>query len=347
MMYASQHYKVSCGRIPMAFLDLCRAVLCLQMFGKDSYMKKPKILVVGSMNMDLMIYGLSNLPKWGESSFGTSSEYAVGGKGANQALAAAMQGADTYMAGRIGKDTNGCVILDHLKAAGVHTEYVIQDNKYPTGISTMNMGEEGRYFSINSLGANWQIQTEDIEEILRQNTFDMIVMQLEMPLEVVYRICELGVEKNIPIFLDAGPAMTVPLEKLRGTFVISPNEAEAKALTGIEPDTPENMEKTAKMIYDKAAPKYVLLKLGKRGAYLYDGRSGEWIPGYSVNAIDTTAAGDTFGAAFCVQYSLGREIKEAIRFAHAAAAICVTRKGGQPSIPGQKETERFFRENKR
>lgn len=209
----------------------------------------------------------------------------------------------------------------------------------------MNMGEEGRYFSINSLGANWQLKSEDLERALDQHEFDMIVMQLEMPLDVAYRTCALGAEKKIPVFVDAGPAMTIPLENLRGAFIVSPNEAETEALTGIAPDSQESIEGAAKKIYEDAAPEYVLLKLGKRGAYLYDGKEGTLIPGFTVDAIDTTAAGDTFGAAFCVQYTLGREIKEAIRFAHAAAAICVTREGGQQSIPSQEEAAVFYREH--
>lgn len=310
-------------------------------------MKKPQILVIGSMNIDMLFYGINELPKWGVSICGSDYKCATGGKGANQAFASAMLGADTYMVGRVGNDDNGKMLLRKLEEAGVHTEYVVLDDTYPTGICTMNMGEEGKYFSINSLGANWQLKAEDLERALDQHEFDMIVMQLEMPLDVAYHTCALGAEKNIPVFVDAGPAMSIPLENLRGAFIVSPNEAETEALTGIEPDSQETIEAAAKKIYDEAAPNYVLLKLGKRGAYLYDGKEGTLIPGFTVNAIDTTAAGDTFGAAFCVQYTSGWEIKEAIRFAHAAAAICVTREGGQQSIPSQEEAAIFYKEHSR
>lgn len=306
-------------------------------------MKKPRILVVGSMNMDLFLYGMTGLPQWGTSTFCTDYHYAVGGKGANQAIAASIQGAETYMLGRIGEDDNGRQLLDRLEEAGVHTEYVIVDKESRTGFSTMNMGEEGRYFSIYAAGANTRLQVSDLEHVLEQKEFDMIVMQLEMPLEVVYRICELGAEKRIPVFLDAGPAMSIPLEKLKGTFILSPNEAETEALTGIAPDSEENVQKAAEKLYREAEPEYVLLKLGKRGAYLYGKNVRKLIPGFKVNAIDTTAAGDTFGAAFCVKYCLGSSLEEAIRYGHAAAAICVTRKGGQPSIPKQEEVELFYR----
>lgn len=305
-------------------------------------MKKPQILVVGSMNMDLCMYGMSGLPRWGESTFCTDYGYAVGGKGSNQAMAAAIQGADTYMLGKIGDDEHGKQLLTHLEEAGVHTEYVIIDPEARTGFSTMNMGEEGKYFSIYAAGANTKLQVSEAEAVLEQKKFDMIVMQLEMPLAVAYRICELGAKKQIPIFLDAGPAMSIPLEKLRGTFIISPNEAETAALTGITPDTEKQIEAAASILYEKAQPEYVLLKLGKRGAYLYGKDVKKQIPGFQVEAIDTTAAGDTFGAAFCVKYVTGTPLEEAIRYGHAAAAICVTRKGGQPSIPKQEEVEAFY-----
>ncbi|MDD2958608.1 MAG: ribokinase [Lachnospiraceae bacterium] len=308
-------------------------------------MDRPKILVVGSMNMDLVMYGMTDLPKWGTSAFCTEYQYAAGGKGLNQSLAVALQGADAFLAGRIGRDDNGKRLLEQAEKAGVRTDYVKRDENGLTGLSTMNMGEDGKYFSIYAPGANRKLEIADVENALAHQSFDMIAMQLEMPLEVVYHICELGRKRQIPIFLDAGPAMSIPLERLRGAFVISPNEAETEALTGIAPDTMEQIEAAAEKIYREAEPGYVLLKLGSRGAYLYSREHRDYIPGFRVKAIDTTAAGDTFGAAFCVQYCMGKCLEDSIRFAHAAAAVCVTRKGGQPSIPTKKEAEEFLSEH--
>ena len=205
-------------------------------------MKKPRILVAGSMNVDLCMYGMTGLPRWGESTFCTDYQYAVGGKGTNQSVAASIQGAETYLFGKIGDDDNGKMLLDRLAEAGVNTENVIIDKENLTGFSTMNMGEEGKYFSIYAAGANTKLQISELEAVLEQQEFDMIMMVLEMPLPVAYRICELGAKKGIPVFLDAGPAMTIPLENLKGAFIISPNEAETAALTGIVPDTDENVE---------------------------------------------------------------------------------------------------------
>lgn len=156
----------------------------------------------------------------------------------------------------------------------------------------MNIDADGNYFSIFAVGANDYIRPEDVKRALEGVDFDLVVMQLEMPLETVYRTYEMARERKIPVFLDAGPAMSIPLERLRGIFVISPNEAETAALTGIAPDTREHMEEAARWLYEKAAPRYVLLKLGSRGALLYDGREMKLIGGCRVQAVDTTAAGD-------------------------------------------------------
>lgn len=170
----------------------------------------------------------------------------------------------------------------------------------------------------------------------------MILMQLEIPLETVYATCEIAKERGIPVFLDAGPAMKIPLERMKGLYIISPNEAETEALTGISVDTNEGALKAAKWLYEQVEPKYVILKLGERGALLYNGSEAKFIECFQVDAVDSTAAGDTFGAALAVQLCKGVKIEDAILFAHAAAGICVSRKGAQVSIPEESEVEEFL-----
>ncbi|MGC4018224.1 MAG: ribokinase [Muricomes sp.] len=262
-------------------------------------MKQPKILVVGSMNMDLFMKGANQIPKFGESVLCDSYGYATGGKGSNQAIAAALQGADATMVGRLGADTNGDALKKELKKAGVCTDYIVTDASTQTGLALMLLNEDGRYVSYVAMGANSSISEEDVKAALDANSFDMVIMQLEMPLETVYRTYELAREKNIPVFLDAGPAMKIPLERLKGLFILSPNEAETEALTGINPDTEEKAIQAARVLYEEAKPKYVILKLGSRGALLYDGEEMDLIPCFKVKAVDSTAAGDTFGAALC------------------------------------------------
>ena len=308
--------------------------------------RQPRLLVIGSINMDLCMYGLQGLPAWGTTTFAGEYRYSAGGKGANQALACAKLGADTYMVGRIGHDENGERLMASLRSGLVHTDYIVCDPAESTGLATINMTAGGEYFSLYAPGANYALCMEDFERALTAVDPDMIVMQLEMPREVAYKILETGRTRQIPVFLDAGPAQSVPLERLQGAFVISPNEAETLALTGIDPSDEDRMRTAAQMIYQAASPAYVILKLGSRGSYIYSDSDAKLVPAYPVNAVDTTAAGDTFGAAFCVRYCQGEEPEEAVRFAGAAAAVCVTRKGGQPSIPTLEEATRFYEERR-
>ena len=309
-------------------------------------MDTPKILVVGSINMDICMYEVEGLPQIGMSSFCTGYKFVEGGKGSNQALAVSKLGAKSTMAGRIGtKDANGVKLVASLENAGVNTDYIVRDSEHLTGMSIMSILPDGKYYSIYAKGANDYITPEDVKNALDGGHFDMVLMQLEMPSETVYRCFEMAKERKIPVFLDAGPAMKIDFKRLKGLNIISPNEAEAETLTGISVKTDEGTVEAARKLYREIEPEYVLLKLGERGAMLYDGSSVIRIPAFSVNAVDTTAAGDTFSAWFVIQYCKGKPAKEAVLLANAAAAISVTRKGGHPSIPSEKEVEEFCREH--
>lgn len=311
-------------------------------------MRKPKILVVGSINMDLCMYGVDGMPVMGASSFCTGYQYAEGGKGSNQAFAVAKLGADAVMVGRVGSsDENGRKLLKSLENAGVHTEYIVRDPEHLTGMAIMSVLEGGSYYSIFANGANGFIAPEDVARALEQDTYDMVLMQLEMPLETVYRTYEMAREKGIPVFLDAGPAMHIPLERLNGIDYISPNETEAEALTGIAPESENGAERAAVDLYQKLNPKWVILKLGSRGVLLYDGKEFLRVPANRVEAVDTTAAGDTFGAAFIIKMCSGSSVREAVDYAQAAAALCVTRKGGHTSIPSDREVRAYLSELKK
>ena len=307
-------------------------------------MKKPRIMVVGSMNMDLFVRDCNALPTYGQSIISGDYGYATGGKGSNQAFAAAKLGGDVVMVGRVGADSNGDQLLDSLKGAGVDVRYVVRDEQAKTGLALMLVNSDGRYVCYVSIGANDRLVVDDVRRALDAEQFDMLVMQLEMPLETVYATAELARERNIPVFLDAGPAMHIPLERLKGLYILSPNESETEALTGICVDTEEGALQAARWLYEQAEPKYVLLKLGARGALLYDGKEAKFIPCFKVNAVDSTAAGDTFGACLAVQLCQGVSIEKAIVTAHAAAGICVSRQGAQVSVPTQEEVAQFLRE---
>lgn len=306
---------------------------------------QPKILVIGSINMDLVISGLKDLPRWGTSSFGGEYHYAVGGKGANQAIAAAKLEAKSYMVGKIGRDLMGDKILSTFAQYGVDTRYLQICDQSATGISTMNIGEEGQYFSINALGANMELTSESLEKALANEPFDMVLMQLEMPLKTVYETYEIAQSYGVPVFLDAGPARQIELENFQGIFAISPNEAEAEALTYIKPDSESNIKRVAEFMREKCQAQFVVLKLGAKGVYLLSDQFSGLLPAYKVKAIDTTAAGDTFAAAFAVSYLQSKSVTSAISAAQAAAAICVTRKGGVPSLPSSADWYNFLEQN--
>jgi len=306
--------------------------------------KKPKILVVGSMNMDLFVRDCNAIPSYGQSIISGDYGYATGGKGSNQAFAAAKLGGDVTMVGRVGRDSNGDQLLASLKSAGVNVDYVVRDEAAQTGLALMLVNSDGRYVAYVSIGANYRLVVDDVRRALDAEHFDMLVMQLEIPLETVYATVSLARERNIPVFLDAGPAMHIPLDGLKGLYILSPNEAETEALTGMSVETEEGALKAAKWLYENAAPKYVILKLGSRGALLYDGEQAKFIPCFKVNAIDSTAAGDTFGACLAIQLCKGKAMEDAIVTAHAAAGICVSRQGAQVSIPTDEEVQQFLQE---
>lgn len=299
------------------------------------------------MNMDLMFYGVSKLPRYGVSVVGSAYEFVPGGKATNQAFAAARQGSAVTLVGRVGNDDYGRTLVHALQQAGVNTDYIVFDPDAQTGLAPVMVSKNGKYVSYGVRGATDHLCEADVQKALDALKFDMVVMQLEMPLETVYRTYERASEKNIPVFLDAGPAMRIPLNRLKGIHIISPNEAETAALTGITPDTEANAIKAAKKLYQDCTPRYVILKLGARGALLYDGKTAKVIPAFKVNAIDSTAAGDTFGAALANQLCSGTGMEDAIRYANAAAGICVTVKGTVASIPDKKQVAAFLEKHPR
>ena len=248
------------------------------------------------------------------------------------------------MVGRVGRDSNGDQLIESLRRVNVNTDYVVRDEETQTGLALMLVNNDGRYASYVSIGANYRVVVDDVRKALDAEKFDMLVMQLEIPLETVYATCELAKERNIPVFLDAGPAMHIPVDRLKGLYIFSPNEAETEALTGISVETNEGALEAAKWLYENASPEYVILKLGSRGALLYDGKEAKFIPCFKVNAIDSTAAGDTFGACLAIELCKGKPMEEAIVTAHAAAGICVSRQGAQISIPTGEEVEQFLKE---
>ena len=302
---------------------------------------KKRVLVVSSANMDF-VQNIKRLPEGGETIIEEGSySYVPGGKGANSALAFARLGADTVFCAGMGKDDNGKRLKALYAKEGIDTRFVREDAETPTGLASIIVEEGGQNRIIVFPGANNCLDEGDVEEAF--NCYpDGVYVQFEIPEEAVVAAARFAREKNIPLFVDAGPARTdFPLEKLRGVEIISPNETECRILTGIEPDSVQNCLKACIRLASVTEAKYVVLKLGGRGCFVYDGKYYNIIPSHKVPVEDTTAAGDVFTAALSYAYLQKGEILEAARFATLAAAICVSRKGASTSIPTLKEVKAF------
>ena len=302
---------------------------------------KPRILVVGSLNMDLRL-SLARMPAAGETCFGQDYAYIPGGKGANQAVAAARLGGQVVFCGRRGEDANGRILEEGLRADGVDTSYLTADPDAQTGLAVIPVEEDGQNRIIVLSGANMRVGEADLRAALRQ-PFDGVICQLEIPLEAVFSLHEMTREKGIPLILDAGPAMSLPLHRLRGVEVISPNETETRAITGIPITDDASALEAARRIKEEAQARFVVLKLGGRGALLYGERTERFYPAYPVRAVDTTAAGDAFTAALTLRYLETGDMQAAMEWAGIAGALTVTKAGAQPSLPTAVELEAFRR----
>ncbi len=304
---------------------------------------RAKLLIVGSINKDIIFYGPhgSEMKPNGCLVF-ESCEYFGGGKGANQAAVAAALGADAWLVGAVGWDADGEEMLGTLAACGVDTRYVARVDGVRTGLSAIFTMEDGSYIGANVLGANGRITPGMVEDALDAQPWDMVLMQLEMPLETVYRTHELALERGIPVILDAGPAKRIDLQRLKGIYMISPNEAETEALCGVAAEDEASALRAARLIREASGARYVLLKLGGRGAFLLDGDRSAAFPAFPVKCVDSTAAGDSFTTALMTRLCGGCGMDEAIRYANAAAALCVSRKGGLASIPTAAEVGKFL-----
>ena len=297
-----------------------------------------KLLVVGSINIDLVACA-NRLPAPGESILGHSFDVFNGGKGANQAVAIAKLGAQVDMIASLGTDLFTERLLSGLKVAGVDT-HAVQTVAGPCGVALISRADNGENSIIVIPGANGEVSAADIDSHLDAvQQACMILVQLETPLEAVIRLAEHAWGAKTPFMLDPAPAMPLPEALLSRTTWLTPNETEARTLLGLANiDPPAAAEKLLAM-----GARNVALKLGSQGVFLA-GRDcpTQQIPAFTVNAVDTTAAGDCFNAAFAVALTRGDPPAVAARYAAAAAAISVTRAGAQPSLPTSSEVEAFL-----
>jgi ribokinase len=310
-------------------------------------MAKP-ILVIGSVNLDL-VASVPRIPVAGETVSGTSFEQFFGGKGANQAVSVARLDYPVKMIAKVGDDDIGKRLREGLSAAGVDVTGVGTASGTSSGVALIATDSDGQNSIVIVPGANGTLLPLDIarfEDIL--DSAGIILLQLEVPLQTVLYAVEMAYRKHIPVMLDPAPAQELPPKLLLQVTWLTPNETETCTLCGIDAGalSPSTVPQKAEELLARG-PKYVVVKLGSQGAYLA-GRDGtrEWIPPFKVRAIDSTAAGDAFNAALAVALMQNKEPVEAARFASAVAALSVTKKGAQPSMPTQEEVARFLKRAK-
>ena len=302
---------------------------------------KPRILVIGSINMDVVLRA-EKFPAPGETVVGTDLSLIPGGKGANQAVALSRLGASASLLGCVGKAPWGEELIGKLEENGVDTVNVASDESLPTGNATIIVDSEGENRIVLIAGANDALRPGLVDAALdAESSCDAILLQLEIPLRTVYHAISAGAARGIPVILDAGPPRAVPLEKLRGVTVLSPNESETEALTGIRPGDLDSAGKAAALLEESTGANEVVLKLGERGALFKDNGRYELVEAHQVEVVDTTAAGDSFTAALALEHSRGAGIAKAVRRALAAGALAVTRLGAQPSLPTAEEVDRL------
>jgi ribokinase len=305
-----------------------------------------RIVVVGSINLDL-VAATPRIPIAGETIAGMSFQTFPGGKGANQAVAAARLGGSVSMIGKVGTDAFGVQLRDSLEEANVNTE-AVEVVPGPSGVALITTDSKGENAITVVAGANAQLSPADLAtHIALIRSAGIVLTQLEIPLETVEYLAAISMRERIPLVLDPAPARPLPRSLLRCIDWLTPNESETCFLLGCAPE-----ELSEEMLEDRANSlvalgcRNVILKLGKRGCYLalLDG-TRELLPAYTVQAIDTTAAGDAFNGAFAVAMLNARDPVSSASWASAVAAISVTRPGAQPSMPTPSEVDRFLEDS--
>lgn len=301
-------------------------------------MSLPRIVVVGSSNTD-MIMKLPRIPLPGETVLGGEYLTAAGGKGANQAVAAARAGGAVSFVARVGTDTLGAEAIAGFEREGIEVTHVTRDAAAASGTALIFIGANGENSIGVASGANGRLSVADVERAtttLREGR--VVLLQLETPLETVTAAARLAKAAGAQVVLNPAPAQALPAELLREISLLTPNEHEAATLAGV-PVTDEASARVAAARLLELGPRAVVVTLGAAGALVATAESIELVPAFKVEPVDTTAAGDTFNGALAVALAEGKSLRDAVRFGSAAAAISVTRLGAQPSAPKRAEIE--------
>ena len=300
--------------------------------------RPPTIVVLGGINMDLIGTAL-RLPTLGETVLGDGFYTAPGGKGANQAVAVARMGASARMVGRVGSDVFGAELLDNLRACGVDVNNVMEDVDAASGVAMILLNESRQNHIVVISGANMRCDDTQVDAVASAlEGADALMLQCEIPAAISLQAARIAKEMGVRVVWDPSPVENFPPEAYAVVDVLTPNQTEAAQLTGIDVTDAASAEAAARALIERGVGA-VVVKMGEAGAfYLSDGKSG-YVPSYAVQAVDTVAAGDAFGAAMTCALAEGKPMGEAATYAAAAGALAVTKPGAQEAMPSRAEVE--------
>ncbi len=297
---------------------------------------KPKVMVIGSFNMDLSMR-TPHMPAAGETILGGPFTTGPGGKGANQAVAAARLGAQTTMLVRLGHDVFGDTAAGNLQNEGISGEYILRTEDAHTGVAFIIVDDAGENMIVVASGSNFKITPTDVEQARAAiEAADILLMQLEIPLDAVIAAARIAHAAGVRVVLNPAPGQVLPDELLRMVDVLTPNETETQIITGMPVGNVEEAEAAAARLIETGVGA-VVITLGSKGALVATRAGAARVPGYRVSVVDTTGAGDAFSGALAVALAEGKSLEQAASFANAAAALQVTKPGTAPAMPHRAE----------
>lgn len=308
-------------------------------------MKKVKIAVFGSLIYDSVCWG-PRLPKKGETICGYRNGFFTGGKGANQAVQAAKLGAEVYMIGKVGGDQPGKILKQTLEGYGVKTDYLIVDENENTGSCCIMVDDNGDNAIMIAQNANITIKKEEIEDALKViDECDVLMFQLETNFDAIEYVLDYAKKTGCKIVFNSAPALECPAYFFECADYATPNETECERYTGIMPDF-DDKETTHKAMEEmlKKGAKNVVFTLGSHGSYFGNADKEVYVPAYKIDAVDATAAGDSFNAAFAYMIAAGADEQTAMQFANAAGAVTAMSSGAQPSLGTMEQVKAFLEE---
>ena len=297
------------------------------------------ICVIGSLNMDLVV-NVDTMPKSGQTIIGNNFKEVPGGKGANQAVAMARLNGNVTMIGKVGEDGFGQTLINSLKNDKVDTTY-IQTAKGATGVALITVDKNAQNSIVVSPGANFEVKEDDIDNNIEAiKNSDIVVLQLETPLDTIKYALNKAKELNKYTILNPAPAVKLDDEIIKNVDLLTPNETELEIISGVSIETEEDIQKASQIMIEKGV-KELIVTLGSKGSLYINKEKSMFKKAYKVEAVDTTAAGDSYTGALAVALSQEKGMEEAMDFASKVGALSVLKEGAQSSLPTLEDVENF------